>query len=309
MVIVSKSLKPILLDLSFPFFPNTHSTHRLPSTMIIWYPCAVFTSANFGFPTVLGSSSYAAFSKAASNAPRTFHPKLPPIVMPKCTKPPHQPSIAPYERMKRGGWWWWGKNWLEDFFMHAKQKSKNQKIQRERKGGGGEERLYGIPWRALSSENSRATSSNLVPERNLARASSFFECFSHYRQFLFRFQGQRALFWGRKEVDKIYRECVGCGPGYVENWWQLLVWVLKSWRSHPLRRCSCFWRPLVFCHQFWWISRCWSCFCLPLWLRFCRICTCTPYGNIICISTCFSFLFFSNCGVPGRDFGAARFLR
>ena len=29
--------------------------------------------------------------------------------------------------------------------MHAKQKSKNQKIQRERKGGGGEERLYGIP--------------------------------------------------------------------------------------------------------------------------------------------------------------------
>lgn len=38
----------------------------------------------------------------------------------------------------------------------------------------------GIPWRALSSENSRATSSNLVPERSLDKASSFFECFSHY---------------------------------------------------------------------------------------------------------------------------------
>lgn len=37
-----------------------------------------------------------------------------------------------------------------------------------------------IPWRALSSENSRATSSNLVPERSLDKASSFFECFSHY---------------------------------------------------------------------------------------------------------------------------------
>lgn len=52
----------------------------------------------------------------------------------------------------------------------------------KKKGGrrNEKEKLDGIPWRALSSENSRATSSNLVPERNLERASSFFECFSHY---------------------------------------------------------------------------------------------------------------------------------
>jgi hypothetical protein len=36
-----------------------------------------------------------------------------------------------------------------------------------------------LPCLALSSENSRATSSNLAPSRSLARASSFLECFSH----------------------------------------------------------------------------------------------------------------------------------
>lgn len=36
------------------------------------------------------------------------------------------------------------------------------------------------PCRALSSENSRATSSNLAPFRSFSKASSFLECFSHY---------------------------------------------------------------------------------------------------------------------------------
>jgi hypothetical protein len=36
-----------------------------------------------------------------------------------------------------------------------------------------------IPWRALSSENSLATSSNLAPLRSFSRASSFLENFSH----------------------------------------------------------------------------------------------------------------------------------
>lgn len=67
-----------------------------------------------------------------------------------------------------------------------------------------------IPWRALSSENSRATSSNLVPDRNLARASSFFECFSHYiiAKMLFSIQSQTRSGSGAKEkkVNKIYRD-------------------------------------------------------------------------------------------------------
>lgn len=37
-----------------------------------------------------------------------------------------------------------------------------------------------IPCLALSSENSRATSSNLTPLRSFSSASSFLECFSHY---------------------------------------------------------------------------------------------------------------------------------
>lgn len=67
---------------------------------------------------------------------------------------------------------------------------------------------FGIPWRALSSENSRATSSNLEPDRNLAKASSFFECFSHYilkiLQCYFRFLKSNALCCsrGRKEKRK-----------------------------------------------------------------------------------------------------------
>ena len=36
-----------------------------------------------------------------------------------------------------------------------------------------------LPCLALSSENSRATSSNLVPLRSFSSASSFFACFSH----------------------------------------------------------------------------------------------------------------------------------
>src|SRR5947207_11899496 len=36
-----------------------------------------------------------------------------------------------------------------------------------------------LPCLALSSENSRATSSNFTPSRSLASASSFLECFSH----------------------------------------------------------------------------------------------------------------------------------
>ena len=36
-----------------------------------------------------------------------------------------------------------------------------------------------VPCLALSSDISRATSSNLAPSRSLVRASSFFECFSH----------------------------------------------------------------------------------------------------------------------------------
>ena len=37
-----------------------------------------------------------------------------------------------------------------------------------------------VPCLCLSSENSRATSSNLPPSLNFARASSFLECFSHW---------------------------------------------------------------------------------------------------------------------------------
>src|SRR4051812_1542359 len=36
-----------------------------------------------------------------------------------------------------------------------------------------------LPWRALSSENYPATSSNLTPSLSFARASSFLACFSH----------------------------------------------------------------------------------------------------------------------------------
>lgn len=82
------------------------------------------------------------------------------------------------------------------FFFHSRQK-------KTRRGVGGR-CLFGIPWRALSSENSRATSSNLVPERNLARASSFFECFSHYvdNNVIFDSKSARALFWGEKEINE-----------------------------------------------------------------------------------------------------------
>ncbi len=98
-----------------PPFPN-RPHYLLPSTIITWYPCPVFTSTNFGFAVVLGSSSYAAFSNAASREPLTFQPRLPPC-------------------------------------------------------------------RALSSENSRATSSNFAPSRNFVTASSFLECFSHWIRF------------------------------------------------------------------------------------------------------------------------------
>ena len=49
----------------------------------------------------------------------------------------------------------------------------------EKEGGGG----GGLPCLALSSENSRATSSNLAPSRSFATASSFLACFSHCGSF------------------------------------------------------------------------------------------------------------------------------
>ena len=90
---------------------SSFGLYLLPSTIMTWYPCPVFTSTHFGSPTVLTSSAYAAFSNSATSAPLVFHPRLPPC-------------------------------------------------------------------RALSSLNSRATSSNLAPSRSLVRASSFLECFS-----------------------------------------------------------------------------------------------------------------------------------
>lgn len=53
-------------------------THFRPSTIIIWYPSLVLTSPNFGAPVVLGSRSYATFSKSCIKLPRTFQPRLPP---------------------------------------------------------------------------------------------------------------------------------------------------------------------------------------------------------------------------------------
>jgi hypothetical protein len=55
------------------------ASYFLPSTMMMWYPNPVFTSAYLGLVVVLGSSSYAAFSKAALRLPRTFQPRDPPV--------------------------------------------------------------------------------------------------------------------------------------------------------------------------------------------------------------------------------------
>ena len=56
----------------------------------------------------------------------------------------------------------------------------------KREQGKGQKAKGDEPCRALSSENSLATSSNFRPERSAVRASSLRECFSHF------WPGQRA---------------------------------------------------------------------------------------------------------------------
>ena len=57
------------------------SIYFLPSTIIIWYPNPVFTSAYFGLPVELGSNSYAVFSNAPSRLPLVFQPREPPVIL------------------------------------------------------------------------------------------------------------------------------------------------------------------------------------------------------------------------------------
>jgi len=68
----------LLLLVVLVFACLNKTIYFLPSTIIIWYPNPVFTSAYFGLPVELGSSSYAVFSNAPSKLPRVFQPREPP---------------------------------------------------------------------------------------------------------------------------------------------------------------------------------------------------------------------------------------
>ena len=113
--------------------------------MMMWYPKPVFASPYFGFPVELASRLNATSSNLGSRLPLDFQPRDPPRSM----------SVL--------------------FQTWGRRPEALRLCEQGRQEGCASD----TPCLALSSENSLATSSNLVPACSFARASSFFECFSH----------------------------------------------------------------------------------------------------------------------------------
>lgn len=79
--LIDRSIMPFLVSLPHTLYRRSHlctCLYFLPSTMMMWYPSLVLTSPSFGAPVVLGSRSYATFSKSSIRLPRTFQPNEPP---------------------------------------------------------------------------------------------------------------------------------------------------------------------------------------------------------------------------------------
>lgn len=163
-------MQSLLLIFTFTQVKTYHTLYFRPSTMIIWYPNPVLTSAYLGLPVVLASSSKATFSNAGSRPPRVFHPSEPPTRI--------KGQLCYVHAMDRLHGIWGMEQGIPDRSPGYHQDEKGRRNE------------WYEPCRALSSENSRATSSNLVPLRSFSRASSFLACFSHwgwYYQFVFNF--------------------------------------------------------------------------------------------------------------------------